>query len=380
MPKVSFEEIRACRKSETKGKARDTLLLCEHRKEGCGIEDMGRMTRKPKSTVANRLRRMHECGLEGRYHRPRSGRPRKIDPNLEKDVRKVITCKDTQSCTPVPAPGLRNLKSAGKSGVSDTGSGVWTASIVSEMLESKFDVVGVSHSSIYRMLHRLRLSNRLIGRQVHPKAPSKRKKTWYKKGLARRVVEWTADGYTVLYMDESYLNTKPNSGRTWCPIGSKAEQPLPAKGKRIALYGALGDGVSYIKQYDKGNTENTKDFLKYLHKEVGKVVLITDNASYHKSKKLREYLAGTYDEVKMEYIPPYSPDLNRIEWLWREIKRHKANIWFDSVDDTVRWINYAIYDGTIPLPPLPDYVLEGIRANKKHTVQNIVCRAAIPYR
>ena len=273
--------------------------------------------------------------------------------------------------------GLRDLKPVCKPGASDTGSGVWTAGIISDMLESRFGMVGISHSSIYSMLHRLRLSNRLIGRPVHPKTPSKRTKTWYKKGLARRVMEWTADGYTVLYMDESYPNPKPDPNRTWCPIGSKAEQILPARGKRIALYGALGDGVSYIKQYDAGNTDNTILFLKYLHKRVGNVVLITDNAVYHKSKKLREYLATTNDDVKMEHILPYSPDLNRIEWLWREIKRHKANEWFDCADDVVRWINCSIYDGTIPLPPLPYYVRDGIRANKKHTIQKVISKAAI---
>ena len=230
------------------------------------------------------------------------------------------------------------------------------------------------------MLHRLRLSNRLIGRPVHPRTASKRKKTWFKKRLARLAIKWTAKGYTVLYMDESHFNTNPSAGRTWCPIGSKVEQPLPPWGKRVTLYGALGDGVSYIKQYDAGNTDNTILFLKYLHKKVGKVVLITDNASYHKSKKLRGYLYGTNYEVKLEFIPPYSPDLNYIELLWRETKRHKANNWFKSGDDLVRWINYNICNGTIPLPALPDYVLDGIRANKKHTAQKIVNRAAIPPR
>ena len=378
MPNVSLGEIMARRKSEKHGKARETLLMCVHRKKGCIIDDIVDKTCTSKSTVSDRLWRMHKEGLEGCYDRPKSGRPRKIDPNLEKPMKKAITCKETQNRAPVPS--RRNSKSTHKPGVPGTDSGVWTAGRVSDILESGFGITGISHSSIYRMLHRLRLSNRLMGRPVHPNAPSKRKKTGYKKGLARRVIKWTVRGYSVLYLDESYLNTKPNSGRTWCPIGSKAEQPLPARGKRITLYGALGDGISYIKQYDAGNTDNTILFLKYLHKTVGKVVLITDNASYHKSTKLRGYLYGTNREVKMEYIPPYSPDLNRIEWLWREIKRHKANMWFDGVDDVVKWVNCAIYDGTIPLPPLPDYVLGGIRANKKHAVQNIVSRAAIPDR
>ena len=91
MPNVSLEEIMARRKSEKLGKARETLLVCEYRKKGCVLDDIVDKTCTPRSTVSDKLRRMHEAGLEGCYDRPESGRPRKFDPNQETPLKKTVT-------------------------------------------------------------------------------------------------------------------------------------------------------------------------------------------------------------------------------------------------------------------------------------------------
>ena len=43
--------------------------------------------------------------------------------------------------------------------------------------------------------------------------------------------------------------------------------------------------------------------------------LIWDNAGYHKSQVIREFVAKT--KIKLHYMPPYSPNLNPIERLWK---------------------------------------------------------------
>ena len=43
--------------------------------------------------------------------------------------------------------------------------------------------------------------------------------------------------------------------------------------------------------------------------------LILDNAGYHKSKEFIEWVSET--KIKIHYLPPYSPNLNPIERLWK---------------------------------------------------------------
>ena len=43
-------------------------------------------------------------------------------------------------------------------------------------------------------------------------------------------------------------------------------------------------------------------------------LVILDNASFHKSQKVRELIESV--NCELEYLPPYSPDLNEIEHYW----------------------------------------------------------------
>jgi transposase len=51
--------------------------------------------------------------------------------------------------------------------------------------------------------------------------------------------------------------------------------------------------------------------------KIGQTVIL-DNATFHKSEKIRELIAAS--GCKLEYLPPYSPDLNEIEHYWFPIK------------------------------------------------------------
>ncbi|GGR39645.1 hypothetical protein GCM10008957_55540 [Deinococcus ruber] len=63
-------------------------------------------------------------------------------------------------------------------------------------------------------------------------------------------------------------------------------------------------------------------FLAHLLRHVaGKVTVILDNASIHKTKALSAFAAGE-PRVSLKYLPPYSPALNPIELVWASVKQH----------------------------------------------------------
>ena len=64
-------------------------------------------------------------------------------------------------------------------------------------------------------------------------------------------------------------------------------------------------------------------------------VVIMDNASFHRKEELRK-IAARY-QVRVLFLPPYSPDLNPIEKVWASIKRwlksHMRE--YDSFEDAL---------------------------------------------
>jgi transposase len=56
------------------------------------------------------------------------------------------------------------------------------------------------------------------------------------------------------------------------------------------------------------------------------LMLIMDQAGWHKAKGLR-----IPSNIKIEFLPPYSPELNPVEKLWQWLRRHICrNRWFES--------------------------------------------------
>ncbi|MFI0436102.1 MAG: transposase [Parachlamydiaceae bacterium] len=62
-----------------------------------------------------------------------------------------------------------------------------------------------------------------------------------------------------------------------------------------------------------------------------KSVIVMDNASFHKGKLMREAIES--NRHTLEYLPPYSPDLNPIEQKWAQAKllRRKNNCCIDQL-------------------------------------------------
>lgn len=61
-----------------------------------------------------------------------------------------------------------------------------------------------------------------------------------------------------------------------------------------------------------------------------------DNASYRKPKELTGNLKKFGGAVRMIYLPPHSPDLNPVEAVWEELKKHIANGTCERTEDAAR--------------------------------------------
>ena len=58
-----------------------------------------------------------------------------------------------------------------------------------------------------------------------------------------------------------------------------------------------------------------------------------DNASYHHSHTVNEYVAGSGGNIELEFLPPYTPQLNQIENVWRDLKKRLSGRYFRSIEE-----------------------------------------------
>jgi transposase len=127
----------------------------------------------------------------------------------------------------------------------------------------------------------------------------------------------------VAFLDESgFVQAHPNRS-AW--TRKKETHAIEAKrGKRLNVIGALfGSGALHaVPMWENMTADLFAGFLNWLKQKVSKpLVVILDNASVHTAKKIQDgidYLAK--QGLTLYFLPPYSPELNRIEKLWHTIK------------------------------------------------------------
>ena len=92
--------------------------------------------------------------------------------------------------------------------------------------------------------------------------------------------------------------------------------------KSIGIYGAvcISDGRLVTTKENKFNALTFQSFLKHLvkhHNDNKKMVVILDNARWHHAKLLKPWLLDHQDILQLDFLPPYSPELNSIERVWK---------------------------------------------------------------
>lgn len=135
---------------------------------------------------------------------------------------------------------------------------------------------------------------------------------------------------------------------------------VPAAGtnRRLCIYGALNyrTGQSHYLVHPKKNSQQFCEFLRQLLEANSerRLVLVLDNASYHRTKAIRQLLDDHGDHVFVIWLPPYSPELNLIEGLWGYLKRSALNNYFYG---EIESMEAAIHEAFTELQQHPETAL-----------------------
>jgi hypothetical protein len=139
----------------------------------------------------------------------------------------------------------------------------------------------------------------------------------------------TADVYL---QDEVQVAFHPTLTRVWCRKGRRGQRLVEAPGANAKVYGfGIVDWCDGWFDGTLAPGRTAAAFCTQVRTAVARssargrtAIVVADNLRTHTaagSKLVRQMLAELRDQLYVVYTPPYDPDANRIEWLWRWTRR-----------------------------------------------------------
>jgi transposase len=269
--------------------------------EGESPETVARALGINRSSIYSWLAQYRRGGWGALKAKPLFGRPPKLDGKKLKWVYHVVT----------ESPLQMKFEYA-----------LWTREMVAVVIKRKFNIV-LSPASVGRLLAQLGITcQKPLHRALERDEALVQQ--WLKKEYPRIKALAKRENAEIYFGDAAHMRSDHHSGRTW---GKKGETPIVVStGARygmslISAITARGHMRFMIKEKGGVNADVFIEFLKRLM--VGaknKIFLIVDRGPAHIAKKTQKFVASLGGRLKLFHFPPYSPDTNPDELVWKHLK------------------------------------------------------------
>ncbi|MCI0710729.1 MAG: IS630 family transposase [Chloroflexi bacterium] len=129
----------------------------------------------------------------------------------------------------------------------------------------------------------------------------------------------------LLFVDETNVSLPPVLHRCWMKRGQRKTIPAPGTPQYIHSLGVYywRDAHGSCLTRDRKHNDSFIDFIQsIMHGQYphGKVVMVLDNVSYHRSKASLAALSVFEERLHVVWLPTYCPFLNTIERFWLHLK------------------------------------------------------------
>jgi len=125
----------------------------------------------------------------------------------------------------------------------------------------------------------------------------------------------------LIFTDEASFRQDSTLHATWSRVGCPPEVPVTGQRKSVKIFGAieLCKARFHYRQDTVFNASTYFAFLEQLARSYRRqgAVLIQDNATYHKDGDVWAWFDANRRWLEVHQLPPYSPELNPTERLWR---------------------------------------------------------------
>jgi transposase len=303
LPAENLAELRAAHRGTRDKREADRVKAVVLLASGWTAEQVAEALLVDPNTVRNHFRRYREAGLAGLLNMAYRGSDCELDASqlaiLDEHLRThvYLTAKDVAA---------------------------WVA-----------DTFGVAYtaSGMTALLHRLGFVYK------KPKlVPGKADRQAQEAFLAEyeKINQNKGESDVVVFMDAVHPQHNPVLGYGWIKRGEDAEVPSNTGRRRLNINGAvdlerLEPVVRFDETIDAESTIRLFEQLLQVYVHATCIYVICDNARYYRSKAVQAYLENS--RIKLVFLPPYAPNLNLIERLWKYFKKQTLyNRYYESFD------------------------------------------------
>ena len=208
--------------------------------------------------------------------------------------------------------------------------------------------IKLSKSTLKRLSKKARLSWKRVRKSLRRKRNDEKFEEALEEihGLMAQADRGDIDFY---YFDESGFTLEPCVPYAWQELGKTIEVPS-SKSRRLNVLGFIDRECHFESYVFEGSVNSDvviscfNEFSKNLNK---KTVVLIDNAPTHTSNAFLDNIDDWEKQnLFIQNIPAYSPELNKIEILWRKIK--------------YEWLNFSAYESFTALKENLNYILANI--------------------
>ena len=270
--------------------------------DGESPEAVARIIGISRSTIYGWLAQYRRGGWSALKAKPLFGRPPKLDGKKMKFVYDTVTQKNPMQ-----------LKFA---------FALWTREMVARLIKVKFNI-SLSPVSVGRLLAQLGITcQRPLHRALERDEALVRQ--WLKQEYPRIRALAQREKADIYFGDAAHMRSDHHAGRTW---GKKGETPVvlsTGARYRMSLISAVtsrGHMRFMIKETGGVNAEVFIEFLRRLMiGSKNRIFIIVDRGPAHVAKKTKAFVASLGGRLRLFYLPPYSPDKNPDELVWKHLK------------------------------------------------------------
>ncbi|MBK8233559.1 MAG: IS630 family transposase [Candidatus Eisenbacteria bacterium] len=176
---------------------------------------------------------------------------------------------------------------------------------------------------------------------------------------AARLAAHRARREVVLFVDEIDIHKNPRIGPDWTLRGQQRYVETPGRNEKRYLAGAYDHAQGRL-IYVEGDRKASWLFVRLLHllasiyHRTRTIHLILDNYVIHKSRWVEKALRELGGRIELHFLPPYAPQENRIERLWKDVhdnvtRNHDKKTMIDLLEAIFQYLSTRLNTQREPL-------------------------------